>query len=236
MTDRPPPTNIELELRLLSCWFESTDFQQAWRPEPSIFFDGLHRSLAVVGEDANGSPLTVTDAATILNERDQLQRFGGTVRLMNLLDGAPALADPWRAVDSLRELAGLRDLRRSGLSALARIGEAGCSLTDVSGELALAISSSTMRLGAKVENGREMIQDVLDQIQDPEPVAFCTTGLRALDSRIGGLRARSVLLLLHLPGGLTSRSSSDWRSCRGPGPHSSIASRHSGRPTKSACR
>jgi len=194
MTDRPPPTNIELELRLLSCWFGNEAFQQAWRPEPSIFFDGLHRSLAVVGEDANGSPLTVTDAATILNERDQLKRFGGTVRLMGLLDGVPALADPWKAVERLRELAGLRDLRRTGLQVLASIGDEDCTLAKVSGELAHAITTSTMRLGAQVETGRAMIDDVLNQMHAEEPVEFCTTGLEQLDTRIGGMRSRSVLL------------------------------------------
>ncbi len=189
-----PPCDSDLEQLVLSAWITDSNFRQAWKPEPELFFLRPHVEIATVFEAAYPAERW-NEAFTVaeLTKSGKLQAVGSRDEVYHIL-AAPSLANPFADVERLRELHTLRQL----LLQVGRVGieiKAGARLHEAQALLQEAVESSVTGAGVPVLTARDLMDDVVEHVSSDAPIEYCTTGIQALDDATGGIQRKKVWVL-----------------------------------------
>lgn len=196
---------IEAEQRVLASWFWHPEFRGAWMPRPDLFSTPGHRAIAEICA-FRGRELTDSGLVLELKRRDQLKHFpDGAQGVDTVINGTPWVSDPWRELELLRELNGLRALRDGLQGMLAAIGE-GASLAEAQNLASDALRASSVAAGATVRSVRGVLELAREQATQRDQPAGCVTGTKALDGATGGIRPGYVWVF----GADTSYGKSSW--------------------------
>lgn len=181
----------KLSAVVLSAWLSDEKFQRAWRPSPGLFLAQAHSELADVC--ATLGPGADLDIVTIeLQKRKKLELFeGGAEGLAEFILGAPAVRDPWKALEELQRLCALRALRDSLQNALRGI-EAGNGLSETQSQISEALSASAAAVGGRARTVRDVMGAGLSGSLKKDRKPGAMTGCQNLDMATGGVRSRYV--------------------------------------------
>lgn len=196
---------VQAEASTLSAWFYDANFRAAWRPPPELYAIPNHRAIAEVCSE-RGPGLTPDGLVLELRRRDRLKLWpDGADGVLGVVHGTPAIVDPWRAVEQLRELASLRALQDGLQNALAVIRE-GSTLGEAQDATTAALRAASDASGVQVATVQAMLSRSLERATRRERPKGCVTGCTAIDRLTGGIRQKFVWVL----GADTSWGKSSW--------------------------
>lgn len=196
---------VQTEAKVLAAWFADQRFAGAWRPQAELFAVPAHRAIAEVCAE-RGHGFTEDGLVLELKRRDKLKLFdGGHDGVIGLLSGTPWVADPWRELERLRELNGMRVLRDTAQSALVALRE-GTTLDALQGVFSGGLRDSSAAAGANMQSLRAAMAEAYHDVTRGDRRPGCITGSAKVDYATGGIRPE----LCWVVGAETSWGKSAW--------------------------
>lgn len=196
---------VRAEASTLSAWFYDERFRNAWPPPVELFSLATHRAIAEVCLE-RGPSLTPDGLVLELQRRDRLKLWNDQAEgALGVIHGTPAILDPWRAVDALKELASLRALQDGLQNALARIQE-GSSLGEAQDATTAALRAAAEAGGVHAATVQEMLSRSLQRATTRDRPKGLVTGSAAIDRVTGGIRPKFVWVM----GADTTWGKSSW--------------------------
>jgi replicative DNA helicase len=196
---------VKAEASTLSAWFYDERFRAAFVPPIELFSLPTHRAIAEICAD-RGTALTPDGLVLELQRRDRLKLWTDQAEgALGVIHGTPAILDPWRAVDALRELASIRALQDGLQIALAKVQE-GASLSELQEATSAALRSASDAGGVQVAMVQDMLARSLERATTRDRPKGCVTGSSAIDRVTGGIRPKFVWVM----GADTSWGKSSW--------------------------
>jgi replicative DNA helicase len=186
--------SIATEAAILSSWFFEPKFRQAYKPDPNSFSLVGYQAIAEVIHDK--SPADADMLVLELKRRGKLSLFdGGAQDVFDLINSTPAVVDPWKEVDRLRELNGIRMIRSAMQASLRELDAGNLSLGDTQARLSDALRASSSQSGAQVRTTKQLLQTSLDRALEPRNLkSRCFTGIGPLDNAMGGHRPGHIMV------------------------------------------
>lgn len=193
-TDVPPPADLAAEQSVLRAWVSDTEFRRAWKPEPELFFGGMHRTIAEIMARRAGAKRF--GEHTLIGELQRAGQLKGEVTRDTVLNavGGPLVADPWNDVERIRELAALRALKYE----LAKTHDSittDTRLHTIQGRVRAAEAASVEAMGIKLLTAKDLAHSVSKHLESRRPISYCTTCYRRIDAVTGGIRPGDAWVL-----------------------------------------
>lgn len=174
--------------KVLSAWMHDPRFQRAWKPEFELFVSAEQRAAAQVMATLE-PPVDVDRLTLALHRHGALKYFAAGADDVLALTMAPAVVDPWKELQVLRELKALAVLREGLRKSLIAIENEGCSLDDARTRVSDALLDASSSLRAEAMTVKGLLFDALSGALQPLAGGIMTTGFSAIDEVTGGIRA-----------------------------------------------
>lgn len=205
---RLPPHNLEAERSVLGSILIREHMPDDMEPlEVDDFFLPAHREIfdAMVFLEKDGSPIDVVTLAYELRKRDMVRRLdGGETYLLTMANAVPTAENAGYYSRIVKRAAILRRLVATCAEIQARaygdfgdfdefIAEARAQLSRIDA----SVGDEPIRLGDDIDNVLKVVEE---KATNPEK-HFVRSGLRAFDTRFGGLARERLYVVASNPGG-----------------------------------
>ena len=204
---RVPPHNTEAEMAVLSAVLSSRQaLDEVHFLEPSDFYGDAHQRIfeGIRELDRRNQPVDIQTVAAWLKDRDRLQAIGGIAYLAKLVDATPAVAHVAAHARIVREKARIRQLIETcQMVAAAGFGDYGEAqgFIDEAEQAVFAIAhASEAATGAPVGPlVADAYRTTMEAHEGKRHVLGISTGIRALDRMLAGLKRKSEVMIAARP-------------------------------------
>lgn len=184
--------HCEIGDKVLSSWFDDKRFRAAWQPDVGLFATDAQRAIAGIAA-ARGEQLDPEGLVLALQRSGKLKFWSEPAGVYQHLH-APLVVDPWAELESLKRIAGARDLRAKLERAMLDLDQ-GEDFDAVRGRVAEMARDADASSGGKMRTIREMVGTAFAAATNEKRQPGQRTISKKLDQVTGGLNAGSVWLL-----------------------------------------
>lgn len=207
---RLPPHSLELERALLGCaLLDRPAFDQARAiAKPTDFYAPAHEAIWESMGDvaARGEPIDHITLRSELERRNKLALVGGDEYLLSITDTIPFTENGETYARRIRDLSRHRRLLSTLINLLALGYAPDSDYSAFRGETEKATRAiTTEEVDGEPEHVRDVLSATIQEIQDTKAlgkgaVPGASTGLMALDRRLGGWRDGNLYIIAGRPG------------------------------------